>query len=164
MGTTAKRSAGASPARFDAFRLAREHGTRTGAVDATTLSRLADRVIEDSAPALVQWSVAGTVDAMGRPALSLRLSGAVTLECQRCLGALAWPIAHEAELVLARDDAEAARLDADADAEVLVAAAPLDPITLVEDELVLTLPFSARHPDGECTAPESGSETNTPTP
>ena len=158
MGTTAKRPAGESPVRFDAFRLAREGASRTGSVDVASLPRLADRVIESGTPASVKWSVAGTVDAMGRPALSLRLSGVVTLECQRCLGALEWPIAHQAELVLARDDAEAERLDADADAEVLLAAAPLDPTTLVEDELVLTLPFSARHPDGECTAPESGSE------
>ena len=158
MGTTAKHSAGELPARFDAFRLARERGSRTGSVDAASLPRLADRLVEAGTPSPVKWSVAGTVDAMGRPALSLRLSGVVTLECQRCLGALHWPIAHETELVLARDDAEAARLDEDAEAEVLLATAPLDPITLVEDELVLTLPFSARHPDGECTAPESGSK------
>jgi uncharacterized protein len=158
MGTTAKRPAGDLPARFDAFRLARERGSRTGSVDVASLPRLADRIIETETPAPVAWSVAGTVDAMGRPALSLRLSGVVMLECQRCLGVLHWPIAHQTDLVLARDDAEAARLDADADAEVLLASAPLDPITLVEDELVLTLPFAARHPDDECTAPESGSE------
>jgi DUF177 domain-containing protein len=158
MGLTATRPAGELPARFDAFRLARERGSRTGSVDAASLPRLADRIIETGTPAPVAWSVTGTVDAMGRPALSLRLDGMVTLECQRCLGVLQWPIAQATELVLARDDAEAARLDGEADAEVLVATAPLDPITLVEDELVLTLPFSARHPDDECTAPESGPE------
>jgi uncharacterized protein len=164
MGPTATRHAGELSARFDAFRLARERGSRTGSVDAASLPRLADRIIETGTPVPVTWSVAGTMDAMGRPALALRLSGAVTLECQRCLGALHWPIAQTTELVLARDDAEAARLDDEADAEVLVATTPLDPITLVEDELVLTLPFSARHPDDECTAPESGSEAQVSAP
>ena len=60
-----------------------------------------------------------------------------------------------AEVLLARDDAEAARLDADSESEVIVAAAPLDPLMLVEDELLLALPFAPRHADGDCVPPES---------
>jgi len=45
--------------------------------------------------------------------------------------------------------AELARLDAE-EIEVVLATERLDPLTLVEDELLLSLPFSPRHADGEC--------------
>jgi len=90
---------------------------------------------------------------MGRPALAVELDGTVTLECQRCLGPVEWPIVQRTELLLARDEAEAARLDSQSESEVLIAAASLDTRTLVEDELVLVLPFVARHPEGSCAPP-----------
>jgi uncharacterized protein len=54
-------------------------------------------------------------------------------------------------LLLARDDAELKRLDAE-ESEVLPAAVPLDAMTLVEDEILLWLPFAPRHPEGQCPA------------
>ncbi|HYT96908.1 MAG TPA: YceD family protein [Casimicrobiaceae bacterium] len=137
--------------RFDAFRLARERGSLAGSVDATTLPRLADRVIGTRAP--IDWRIEGTVDAMGRLALAVLLEGSVTLECQRCLGPLELTISQRTQLLLAHDEAETARLDAESDAEVLLAATTLDPQTLIEDELVLALPYVARHPDGSCAPP-----------
>src|SRR5512134_2939490 len=100
-----------SGGRFDAFRLARERGTVEGTVDATQLSRVSDRL--SAAPAPIAWRIAGTVDASGRPALTIDVDGAVSLECQRCLGPLVWPVALQTELLLARDETELARLDAD---------------------------------------------------
>jgi uncharacterized metal-binding protein YceD (DUF177 family) len=55
------------------------------------------------------------------------------------------------ELLLARSEAELARLDSD-EIEVVLATERLDPLMLVEDELLLSLPFSPRHADGECEA------------
>jgi uncharacterized protein len=142
----------ASGGRFDAFRLARERGTVEGTVDAAELPRVSDRLAATT-PAPIAWRIAGTVDASGRPALTVDLDGAVSLECQRCLGPLVWPVALQTELLLARDEADLARLDADSAAEVVLADAPLDPRTVIEDELVLALPFAPRHPDGECEPP-----------
>jgi uncharacterized protein len=137
--------------RFDAYRLAREREALGGTVDAATLPRLSDRV--GDAHALIEWRIEGIADAMGRPALAVELDGTVTLECQRCLGPVEWPIVQRTELLLARDEAEAARLDSQSESEVLIAAASLDTRTLVEDELVLALPFVARHPEGSCAPP-----------
>lgn len=148
---SSKAGAARTLSRFDAFRLSRERESLSGRVDAATLSRLSDRLGDAHAP--IEWRIEGTADAIGRPALAVELEGAVTLECQRCLGPLEWPIAQRTELLLARDDDEAARLDADSDSEVLIAATPLDTQTLIEDELVLALPFVARHPDGSCAPP-----------
>jgi uncharacterized protein len=86
--------------------------------------------------------------------LALKLEGGLSVICQRCLRPLAVPIVQETELLLARNDAELARLDAD-EQEVVLAAAPLDALTLVEDELLLSLPFAPCHEKGECTAAAS---------
>ena len=52
-------------------------------------------------------------------------------------------------LLLARDNAELVQLDQSSEHEVVLADAPLDPVALVEDELLLSLPFAPRHED-EC--------------
>ena len=85
--------------------------------------------------------------------MTIDLEGEVPLECQRCLGPLRWPVVQQTELLLAHDEAELARLDADTESEVVLAEGPLDPLSLVEDELLLVLPFAPRHPDGQCGAP-----------
>jgi uncharacterized protein len=138
--------------KFDAFRLARDRAQLEGDVDAVTLPRIADRLVEDRAP--LHWRIRGTRDALGRPALALDVEGALPLECQRCLGVYHWPVDQHSEVLIARDAAEVARLDNDSDLEVVLASAPLDPLELVEDELVLSTPFAPRHPDAECTAPD----------
>ena len=56
------------------------------------------------------------------------------------------------EAKLARSEQEADGLDASTDDEVLVADHPLVASELVEDELLLTLPFAPMHPQGACEA------------
>jgi uncharacterized protein len=137
--------------KFDAFRLSRDRAAIDGELDAVVLPRVADHLVEDVAP--LRWRIVGTSDAMGRAALAVEIAGMLPLECQRCLGAYHWPVEQRTELLLARDDAELARLDNDSDLEVVLANGPLDPVELVEDELVLAVPFAPRHPDGQCVAP-----------
>jgi len=148
---TKRPSSDGTRGRFDAFRLARERGRLDGTVDAATLPRVADTVLEGPAP--IAWRIEGAQDALGRPALVVALDGDVALECQRCLQAQSWPVHTRTLLVLARDDADLARLDADSDDEVVLADTPLDPAQLVEDELVLALPYAPRHAEGECAPP-----------
>ena len=136
------------PGRFDALRLARERAVVEGSVDAHELPRVADLLSEG--PASIEWRIEGTADPSGRPALRITLKGAMTLVCQRCLDGLAWPVDQATEVLIARDEAELAALDADSSLEVVLAQGPIDPLALVEDELVLALPFAPRHPDAEC--------------
>ncbi|HEY3565759.1 MAG TPA: YceD family protein [Casimicrobiaceae bacterium] len=136
-----------SAQRFDAIRLARERNVIEGSVDPNALSRIAEHL---TGPGSVAWRVEGTSDPAGRPALRIGLRGSVTLECQRCLDDFAWLVDVTTEVLLARDDAELAALDADSSLEVVLAEGPLDPLALVEDELVLALPFAPRHPDDAC--------------
>ena len=144
-GTAAPRRDGA----FDAFGLAAREQEIAGTVDAASLPRVADRLAPGPAP--VRWRVSGRADASGRPALEVRLDGEVPLECQRCLRTFAWPVAQATVLLLAHDERELARLDADDAHEVIAAAAPLPTLTLVEDELLLTLPFAPHCERADCT-------------
>jgi uncharacterized protein len=145
---------------FDAFELCARQGVVEGTVDVTQLGRLADRLSLEGVGdggVTVAWRIAGGTDALGRAALEVKLDGGVPMECQRCLGSFTWPVAQRTLLLLARDEREMARLDEDDEHEVVLAAAPLEVRTLVEDELLLTLPFAPRCARPECTGAVSDS-------
>jgi uncharacterized protein len=149
---TVKRSAGSTGAgRFDALSLAAHGEALIGKVDVSRRPRVADRLAPETLSAPIAWRIAGAHDALNRPMLAVSVEGNLPLVCQRCLQPFDAPIAQRSELLLARDDAELTRLDAE-EAEVLPAAAPLDAMTLVEDEILLWLPFAPRHPEGQCPA------------
>ena len=133
---------------FDAMKVALRRAAMAGTMDAATLPRTADRLADGEAT--ITWRIAGVADALGRPALEVSLDGAVALECQRCLRSFAWRVAQRTLLLLARDERELARLDEDDLHEVILAAAPLDPVALVEDELLLTLPFAPHCERDDC--------------
>lgn len=137
-----------APHTFDAWRLVRERGVLEGTFDVAAAPRLAERVAEDAAP--VAWRIEGTTDGAGRPALAVCVDGNVSVECQRCLGPLVVPVARRTVTLLAKSEGDADALDADSDDEVLVADHPLDANELVEDELLLTLPFAPMHDEGRC--------------
>ena len=135
---------------FDAFDLALRGATVAGTVDAASLPRAADRLAPGAGVAAVSWNIAGTADAMGRAALEIRLDGVVPLVCQRCLQTFDWPVVQRTLLLLARNARELAGLDDDDEHEVVLADAPLEALPLVEDELLLTLPFVPRCERVEC--------------
>jgi len=119
-------------------------------------ARVADRLAPGVASPIA-WQITGARDGLGRPTLAVSIEGAVPLICQRCLQAFEAPIVQRSELLLARDGAELQRLDAEAP-EVVLAAALLDAMTLIEDEVLLSLPFAPRHPEGQCSAIAVGSK------
>jgi uncharacterized protein len=142
------------PETFDAYRLARERGVLEGTLDVEASERLVDRVAPGAAT--VDWRIEGTTDAAGRPALSISIFGNVPLECQRCLASFELPIAQRTVTVLAKSESDADLLDADSGDEVVVADHPLDPAMLIEEELLLTLPYAPMHDEGRCKAGSEG--------
>ena len=134
--------------RFDAFKLAASHGELKGSIEPGTLERLEDRIpdaIADAGGGWIDWAIRGAADEQGRPAITVSIAGTVPLECQRCLGLLEQPVEQSTTLLLARNEADLLHLDEVSEHEVVLANAPLDPVALVEDELLLTLPFAPRH-------------------
>lgn len=135
----------------DTWKLARERGSVEGNIDAHRLARVADLLAPG--PAVLAWRVSGAADEEGLCALEIELAGKVMLTCQRCLGRLEWPVQVRRLVLLASSEAALEALDAGTDAEVVLAGVPLDPLELVEDELVLALPFAPRHADNACAVP-----------
>ena len=150
MGKSESRpTSAAQESRFDAFRLSRRGGTIGGSVDARELPNVAESLTPGDDPVPLRWTIEGHASPEGRPSLAIGIEGSVPLVCQRCLGTIDWPVSQATEVLLAADERELARLDADTESEVILADHPLEPAVLVEDELVLTLPFAPRH-EGPC--------------
>jgi uncharacterized protein len=128
---------------FDAFELVQQRATLRGSVAATALPRLADRVADDGGR--IDYAIGGTTDAADRPALDIAIDGELRLTCQRCLKPMRWPASQRIVVLLAHDARELAQLDDCDEHEVVLADAPLDPLELVEDELLLAMPYAPRH-------------------
>ncbi len=137
---------------IDALEFARDGKQIRGEVPMSALSRLGD-VLTDSHGILsyvVRGYRMGEVDMLG-----IEISGECHLRCQRCLGELAYPLNLNVNLRLV-NSAEMDEVEAEDEVEYIVASSQLDVLALIEDELLLSLPFSPRHPAGVCDrAPES---------
>ena len=96
--------------------------------------------------------VDGSTDARGAMRLHVRVEGASTLRCQRCLSDLPHTLAIDHVVMLARDAAELDRLEADPDCDVIPLENRLDLVALIEDEVLLGLPLAAMHAEGECSS------------
>jgi uncharacterized protein len=145
-----KRSAGATRAgRFAAFDLAARGESLAGQIDATRRARLADRLAPTTPAAPIAWKIVGAHDPAGRPLLTVTVDGSLPLVCQRCLQPFDLHVAQQTQLLLARTEAELEALDA-GETEVLLAAEPLEALTLIEDEILLSLPFAPSHASGQC--------------
>lgn len=141
------------PRRFDAFGLVARRGEIAGKVDAYDLERVEDWLGDDEGvipPGEIGYRIIGDTDARARAVLNVALAGTVQLQCQRCLRLFEWPIAQQTTLLLARDEQDLAFLDEHDEREVLLAGAPLDPLEIVEEELVLSLPYVPRCDRPDC--------------
>lgn len=97
----------------------------------------------------IEYAVRGTADDMGRPALRLEARGELQLVCQRCLGPLAFPLDVDSLLVLARNEAEIDAQPVEPDSpERVVGSKEMAVGELLEDEILLAIPFAPRH--GQC--------------
>ena len=96
--------------------------------------------------------VVGRVDQRGSLSLRLTVSGEVGLTCQRCLGEMPYGVEVERTLYLARNEAEMERLDALPDSDAIQPGETLSLVELVEDEVLLSLPFAPMHAEGKCPA------------
>ncbi len=132
---------------IDSLSFAREGRSLQGELPISGLERLHD-VLAEIAGSVV-FRLNGRIGRQDKPQLLLEVSGRVPVICQRCLGRVDWPVKQDTEVLLAADGRELARLDEASEREVILADRPLEVAMLVEDELVLTLPFAPRH-EGNC--------------
>lgn len=145
---------------IDSLEFARQHGIRSGSLGLGALPRLTE-VLFDTDGSL-DFAVAGEV-AGDEAFLALSVDGMLHLVCQRCLGALDFPVRIRSRLMLVKpgkpwpDDA----LEDDA-CDAIEATRELGVAPLLEEEILLALPVAPRH--AECTAPGFPSAGEKPSP
>jgi uncharacterized protein len=144
--------------RIDARRVAAEGRVLTGATPLNRWPRAAESVVDPSAA--IEWQVTGGADDLGRPQLQIELHGFVDVTCQRCLLPMRLALdqvrddmtgARKTSVLLASNERELEAWDEEVeDAEVVLAREPIDLDELLEDEFLLSLPFSPMCDDPAC--------------
>jgi len=140
------------PEKLDIQAFIEEGATLSGELPVAALTRVAAGLMPGldlgGLPA-VRWSAQGRVvpQRVGGPQLWLDLQADAELEweCQRCLHGVREPLTIDLQIRFARDEAEAARLDAESDEDVLPLARHIHLLELLEDELIMAQPLVPRH-------------------
>lgn len=132
---------------IDPLSFARNKEIQRGKITEDGLGRLRELVDRAEGFAFV---IEGDTDKLGRPTLRLKIKGKITVQCQRCLDKLDYEIDIDTCLVLARNAGELELYDADNTIDAVLALHELDIGTLMEDEIILSLPISPRHQEERC--------------
>jgi uncharacterized protein len=80
------------------------------------------------------------------------IHGMLHLQCQRCLEALDHPLQLLNTLLLVAAGTEAAGALDEEEPEWIEASRELDLGTVIEDEILLSLPYAPKHEEGACRA------------
>jgi uncharacterized protein len=131
---------------IDGFEFASAGATQQGIWPLSDFPRLRDMLAADGGE--VRYEIRGVRDERGRPGLRIRVSGTLALRCQRCLEPMALEVHTDETLVLAATLAEIHAEPADARApDRVVAGKEMALRELIEDELILAVPYAPRHED-----------------
>lgn len=143
-----------APAVIDSLEFARTGERLSGSLPVGSFPRLGDVVADLSGD--IAYEIEGTRDARNRPLLVLRVRGKLEMRCQRCLGALEYPLDVTSRVLVVPqgttpDDAD----DPDAP-DYIEAQRELDLAELIEDEILLCVPYAPRH-ERDCGDRRAGS-------
>ncbi len=149
------------PPIVDAFDFARRGQVLTGAFSVHRLDRLLEGLPEQpvteltvleaapSVPGVVRYVIEGRRTKDDQSELVLDVQANLVLECQRCLGALVLPIDRHTVFELVRRESDLGDEEIDEDyldrPEKILGSPKFDLCDLVEDELILEVPYVPRH-------------------
>lgn len=135
------------PSRVEPYKLAARHERIEGLVALDKLPRLTEEAGVQTGDCYVVLEFG--VDAQGRREIRGHLQATLALACRRCLVPLPQEVSSDFLLGMVSDEALAAELPASHE-PVLVEKEQLDLLTVVEDELILSLPQVVYHEEAEC--------------
>lgn len=126
---------------IDTSRFCKDATNLSGSLAPADLPRLAAEVLPQS-DFVVQWQATGAVPDL----LMLRLQSKVQMRCQRCLGGLQESLDVQYDFRFVKDEATAqAEDEASDEVDHLVHSKQFDLRELIEDELLMALPFVSLH-------------------
>lgn len=120
--------------------------------DSINLAQLDERVAQHEfiahADTTLNYRLKGGVDRLQRPFLDLSIQGEFALTCQRCLTALPFVFDETVRIVLFSDEEVLDdAMNSDPDLEGMVAEPELSVWSLLEDQIIMALPYAPRHDD-----------------
>ena len=140
------------PVHIDPIRMAETRRLLQGQLALADMSRLGEALLDSDGEVAVSLEF-GT-DNEGIRYMRGRIQAEVSLECQRCLETMRYPIDSEFALAMVRSVAEAEALPSHYE-PLLVEGEPLFLRDIIEDELLLALPIVAMHAPEECSVDTS---------
>ncbi|SPE29914.1 putative metal-binding protein, possibly nucleic-acid binding protein [Burkholderiales bacterium] len=130
---------------IDVFEMARAGSNLEGELALAAVPRLAQGLAHREGT--LAYRCTGRIDDRGRPALALRIEALLPLYCDRCGKELDLALRAERIFYFVRSEAELAAIPIDDSAdEALLGSTRFDLAALIEDEAILYLPISPRHP------------------
>jgi uncharacterized protein len=129
---------------IDGLEFARTGSKLQGSWQVADFPRLRDALHSDAGT--LRYKLRGIPEERGRPALHLIVGGTLSLVCQRCLGAMEFPLRIKSSLLLAtsQEEIDAEPLQAEGP-ERIVAGKEMPVRDLVEEEVLLAIPIAPRH-------------------
>lgn len=95
---------------------------------------------------VVNYRIQGGIDQWQRPFLDIDIDGQLDLCCQRCLQAVAYSLQESAHVVLFADETQLDNaMTADESVEGVLFAPEMDLAVLLEDQILMAIPFAPRH-------------------
>lgn len=138
-----------SPQSMDVKAFAKSQKLLTGETPLVEFERLRQDCCGEVAGA-VSWSAQGAIqpDSAGKDAvwLHLEVKAKVPLACQRCLHPVGVDLWVEQDFRFVADEATALAQDDESEEDLLVLEESFDLLTLIEDELLMSLPLVPMHP------------------
>ena len=120
-----------------------------GIVPLTEMPRLQDMLATPEGE--ISYFVRGLPDKNGKPMLEVTVDGQCQLRCQRCLNGFVYPLRLVSRLQLAQaGEMDEFSVEENDEADSIIADKRLDVLNMVEEEILLNLPFAPMHPLGEC--------------
>lgn len=131
-----------------------------GIVPLTEMPRLQDMLATPDGK--ISYFVRGLPDKDGKPMLEVTVDGLCQLRCQRCLNGFPYPLKLFSRLMLARaGELNEFSVDENDEVDSIAADKHLDVMDMIEEEILLSLPFAPKHPLGACQSAIDGrSEAN----
>ena len=126
---------------IDTARFCKDGTSLLGTFTEADLPRLAAEVLSNTG-----LSVAWTADGVSPDLMGLTLKATVQMKCQRCLGAMVESIDASFRFQFVKDEATAqAQDEAQDEVDTLVHSREFDLHELIEDEMLMALPFVSLH-------------------
>jgi len=142
---------------IDSLDFAHNGGELHGVAPLSEMPRLLDLLAipetahESGSSGEISFFVSGLPNVNGKPMLEVTVNGACQLRCQRCLGSFTHPINLVSRLLLARaGEIDEFSVEEDDEVDSIVAEKRLDVLNMIEEEILLSLPFAPKHPLGDC--------------